>query len=288
MHLLLTGPASLDDASAVARELMDEVAAACDRFRPASELSRVRPGEPTVVSGLLALLVRTALRAAERTGGLCDPTVGHLLQEMGYDRDIELVLDDETPVRVVVRPRAGWRAVRLEGEVLTLPPGIGLDLGATAKALTADLIAQRVAAELGCGVLMNLGGDIATAGQAPDGGWQVRVQDLPGDPAASIALHSGFAVATSSTQRRTWHRGGERLHHIVDPRTGRTASTAWRTVSVVAQDAVQANEETTAAIVAGPGALPRLEGLGLPARLVARDGTVRTLGGWPRDAEAAA
>lgn len=287
-HLLVTDAARIDDAFETAVRHLAEIGAACDRFQPDSELQQVRPGVATRVSPLLGLLVRTALETAQRTGGLCDPTVGRPVQDIGYDRDIRLVLDDDRPARVVVRPRQSWQAVELEDGRLRLPEGVQLDLGATAKAFAADLIAEQIAGELGCGVLMNLGGDIATAGTAPTGGWQVRVQDLPGDPESSIALHPGFALATSSTQRRTWLRGGERMHHIVDPRTGRAARATWRTVSVVAPTAVQANGETTAAIVAGEDAVGRLRGSGLAARLVAGNGSVHTVGGWPHADQAVA
>ena len=67
-----------------------------------------------------------------------------------------------------------------EARTLTVP-GVRLDL-ATAKAWAADQAAARLAAELGGGILVSLGGDISVAGQAPAGGWPVRVQDVTGDP----------------------------------------------------------------------------------------------------------
>ena len=74
-----------------------------------------------------------------------------------------------------------------------------LDLGATAKAIAADRCAARVTETTGSGVLVNLGGDIATAGPAPEGGWQVLVSDGDDEPAVAVALPSGAALATSST-----------------------------------------------------------------------------------------
>ena len=58
-----------------------------------------------------------------------------------------------------------------------MPPGVSLDLGATAKGLAADRSASQAAAAAGCGVLVGLGGDIAIAGDPPVGGWSVRVAD---------------------------------------------------------------------------------------------------------------
>jgi thiamine biosynthesis lipoprotein len=169
--------------------------------------------------------------------------------------------------------------VHLRGRELTVPTGVLLDLGATAKAVTADRAAARVTAELGAGVLVALGGDIATAGPGPDGGWRVLVQDRPGDPQCIVRLPAGAALATSSTVARTWGRPGELLHHILDPRTGRPAPRVWRTVSVAAFTCLRASTLSTAAVVRGHAAPDVLSGV--PARLVTADLDVLLLGGWP-------
>jgi thiamine biosynthesis lipoprotein len=196
-----------------------------------------------------------------------------------------------TPVRLTVRAVPGWRHVGLDEQarLLTLPRGVHLDLGATAKAWAADRAAARLAGALGCGVLVGLGGDISVAGPPPEGGWRIRVQDTTGrpedppqGPAAVVAIREG-GLATSSTTARRWRRGGDVLHHILDPRTGLPAPVHWRTVSVAAASCVDANTASTAAIIRGPQALDWLSNLGLPARLVDRAGTVRTVGGWPAE-----
>lgn len=284
-HLLLAESEDpvVEAASRLAHDRLREIGDACDRFRADSEVSRLRGGVATAVSPTLQHLVRAAVDVARRTDGRCDPTLGTAVRALGYDRDIRLVLDDDRPTRVVVRPRRTWESIRLEGGLLTVPEGVELDLGATAKAFAADVIAAEVSERFGCGVLMNLGGDMATAGLGPKDGWQVLVRDVPADPAAQVTLHDGFALATSSTQRRTWSRGGQRLHHIVDPATNRPAEPVWRTVSVVARTAVDANGAATGAIVAAQQAESFLSDLGLPARLVDRDGAVRVVNGWPAE-----
>ncbi|MGW4119133.1 FAD:protein FMN transferase [Nocardia sp. NPDC004711] len=186
------------------------------------------------------------------------------------------------PVALTVRP--DWTHVRLDGDLLSVPAGVLLDLGATAKALAADHCAQVVADRLGCGVLVSLGGDIATAGPAPASGWQVLVEDRPGEPRSRITLPAGAALATSSTLRRRWWRGGTLVHHIVDPRTGLAADPVWRTVSVAAGSCLAANTAATAAVIRGRDALTGLRGKGFPSRLVSRDGEVITLCGWPQAA----
>jgi FAD:protein FMN transferase len=95
-------------------------------------------------------------------------------------------------------------------------------------------------------------------------------------------VHTG-GLATSSTAARRWRRGGDVLHHILDPHTGLPAPAVWRTVSVAAASCTDANIASTAAVIRGRAAPAWLTGLGLPARLVADDGHVQTCGGWPAE-----
>ena len=183
--------------------------------------------------------------------------------------------------------RPSWRDVVLErgagGARLTVPAGVVLDLGATAKAWTADRAAARVAEELGVGVLVSLGGDLATRGPAPDDGdWVVLVGDEgPDDPVQTVRLGPDGTLATSSTRARRWTRAGRAVHHIVDPRSGLPVDDVWRTVTVSAGTCVEANTASTAAIVRGPEALPWLRQAQVSARLVTRSGRVLCTGGWP-------
>jgi thiamine biosynthesis lipoprotein len=283
-HLLVTDRGALEDAVRIAERWTTAVGDACDRFRSDSELSRITDASHGIaVSPVLADLLDAALQAAAISSGAVDPTVGSALVALGYDRDLDLGLRDGVPTRVVVTEVPGWRRVDLADGVLTMPAGVRLDLGATAKAVAADRIAATVAAELGVGVLVNLGGDIATAGTAPGAGWQVAVQDLPADPATQVSLAGGWGLATSSTQRRRWSADGEVRHHIVDPATGRPAESVWRSASVVAPTALLANTYATMAVVLGRQAPAALDEARVAARLVDADGVVHLLGGWPAE-----
>ena len=89
------------------------------------------------------------------------------------------------------------------------------------------------------------------------------------------------AIATSSTTVRRWHRGTVSFHHLVDPRTGGPVESRWRTVTVAAPTCVDANTAATAAIVLGDAGLDLVIAAGRPARLVALDGDVFRVNGWP-------
>jgi len=279
MEIVVLDPGSLAAARREVDDELDAVEAAASRFRPDSEICALARagGRPTKVSKTFANLLDAALTAASQTDGDVDPTVGAALVALGYDRAIDDIRSPNTSVAMT----ANWSMVDFDGHVVTVPDGVLLDLGATAKAVAADQCAERVYHATGSGVLVNLGGDIATAGPAPDGGWHVLVQDADDDPATVVALPSGAALATSSTIRRRWRNGDDLLHHILDPRSGRPADPVWRTVSVAAQTCYAANTVATAAVVRGWRALDWIRDLGMAAWLVDRDSAVHTIGGWP-------
>ncbi len=321
--LRLTDSASLPRARALVERELEEIDLACSRFRADSDLSRVNAhagGRPVRVSPRLIEALLLALRAAELTEGDVDPTVGAALVLAGYDRDWQLlepplerlhpIPDPESPAHVnaegppapspahptpvapppVLRAqlRSGHRTVELDAALQTVrvPRGITLDLGATAKAWVADRAARAVHEAEGCGALVSLGGDIATAGAAPAGGWRIHVtddhRDGPDAPGQTIAIASG-GLATSSVAVRRWRRGAITMHHIIDPADGAPVRGPWRTVSVAAADCADANIASTAALVRGERAPRWLAQLGLPARLVAHDGEVLRVGDWPAD-----
>ena len=139
VHLLVTEPARLDQARELLTADLAEVDAACSRFRPDSELCSLNSsGRPAEISPLLAEAIAVALRAARLTDGDVDPTVGAAMSAVGYDRDFAHVKPEGPGVKLTAREVPGWRQVRLERRTLIMPPGVRLDLGATAKAWAAD------------------------------------------------------------------------------------------------------------------------------------------------------
>lgn len=284
--LIAEAPVLADARTEVECELA-AIDAACSRFREDSELTRVNRagGRPVAVGPLLLEAVETALSVAVATDGDVDPTVGRTLVLSGYDRDYAALRASRTRLRAV--PVAGWRTVTVDRRAGTVrvPAGVMLDLGASAKALAADRAAARAARRVGAGVLVNLGGDVAVAGDPPPGGWRVHACEDhragAGAPGQTVRIRAG-GLATSSTTTRRWRRGSEQAHHIVDPASGLPAAEVWRTVSVAGARCVDANAASTAAIVRGRSALEWLTGLGLPARLVGHDGAVTVTPGWPR------
>jgi thiamine biosynthesis lipoprotein len=286
---VLVNDGDLPAASAAVRAVLAQVDRTYSRFRPDSELSRLSDGgsRPRRISPLLADAMAAALRAAELTEGRVDPTVGKAMRAVGYDDDFERVRTRTDPISIRLEPIPGWQAIQFDQRARTLgvAKGVEIDLGSTGKALASDMAAWAARSVTGRGgVLVSLGGDIATAGDAPPGGWRILVaEDSAISPDAGgevIALQDG-AVATSGTTVRAWRRGDIALHHLIDPLTGGPVDSPWRTASVIAATCVDANTAATAAIIRGATAPTWLEGLGLAARLVAANGEIQRIGSWP-------
>lgn len=298
VYLATADPADLVMASRLAADLLDRVDRACSRFRADSDLVRANAlaGQWVEVDPLLVAALTMALATALETDGLVDPTLGHSLAAAGYDRDFTVLHASSADPAAIPKPGStgGWRGVGVDpAGAVRVPTGQLLDLGATAKAWAADLLAETIWDTTGDTVVVSLGGDVRVAGE-PDIRWPVAVaerplassSDGPGTtserPPVRLMMPPG-GLATSSTAHRRWLRAGQLVHHIVDPVTGLPAQGPWRTVSATGATATAANTATTAALVLGHAAVDWLSDRHTPARLVGHDEQVVTVNGWPED-----
>lgn len=264
-----------------AREVFERIEAACTRFVADSPLMQVNadPGAPHVVPEELFDALTAALRAHVLTDGLFDPRVLRSLVALGYDRSLPFRSGHVArEAAAAVEPPAAlgpWRPV-LDPATRTVQLGEApVDLGGIGKGLAVRRAARELA-RVGNVHLVDAGGDCRLGGPGPDGdGWRVGVEDPAGGD-APIAVLGGqdMAVATSSVRLRSWQAGGHRVHHLVDPRTGTSAAGGIRAVTVVADDAADAEVWSKALLVAGPAAPALARRHGLAALWVTDDARV--------------
>lgn len=267
---------------ALATDRIDTLEQRWSRFLPTSEISRLNAaaGTPCVVSDDTALLVEQLVIAWQRTGGRFDPTVLDTLLALGYDRAWPFAHAGSSSEAVVSPGCHGIEVDRRSG-LVWLPDGVHLDPGGLGKGLAADLVASALMMAGADGVLVELGGDVRVVGDAPDGGaWRVEIED-PVAPTETIAVvqTTDGGVATSSTSKRRWRLAADQhhreVHHVVDPRTGRSALTAATSATALAPSAALAEVGATVALLDGDLA-------GAPwvfaALLADSDGSTRCLG----------
>jgi thiamine biosynthesis lipoprotein len=288
-EVLLISPAAGSLATAL-QEAVAEYERRLSRFQPDSEVARLstRSGAKMTVSTELFALLQHAAAQWRETGGLVDPLVLPELEAAGYDRTFADVERDSSATAPAPRAqRQSFGDVQLDPAARTvlLPAGARLDLGGIAKGWIVDRLAERLTPH--GPFIVDAGGDIAARGAGPDGGpgWLIGVANpfAPDDDLCWLRLEDS-AVATSTTQRRQWRRGGETLHHLIDPRTGRPADSGLAQVTVIASTALEADVEAKAALILGcDEGYAWLAERGRAALLVAKDGIRRTPG-WPSDA----
>ena len=196
-YLAVRRPEALPRALRITQTVIEDVDATCSRFRADSDLARVNrePGRWVDVHPLLVEAVRVAVGAAAATDGMVHPLLGRPLVTLGYDRDFRELREVETAPTDPPAPAVdAWRSIELDEARVRIPAGTALDLGSTAKAWAADVVAAGLEQELGEPALVSLGGDIMIS--APDGvPWRVAVAEQPSDlrerPACRVDLTAG-------------------------------------------------------------------------------------------------
>lgn len=246
------------------------------RFRPNSELSCLNraEGHLRIVSAATYEVVEKAVEAWWLTGGAFDPTVHDALCRLGYDRDFASIGWVEAADAAVAAPGCGEIELLASCRGVRLPVGVRLDLGGIAKGHAADQLVELLLADGAIGACVNIGGDVRVEGHGPNGGpWAIALDLGPevADP-PRVLLGAG-SVCTSSRQRRVWCAGSEPVHHLIDPRNGRSVDRGLVSISVIGRYAAQAEVLTKAVFVAGPDVGTKLlEELGVAAVLVRDDG----------------
>ncbi len=289
---------SVDDAglAAAAAEQVRQLERRWSRFLPDSEISQLNrhPGRLTIVSAATFELVQRAEQARVATGGRFNPLLLDQLEAAGYRRSW---LGDGGPGANSSDAAAGLISgpngsrpggsmpgngdpIELLAEVhgVRLPADARFDPGGIGKGLTVDRISEWCRAEGATTVCVDLGGDLRVHGRPWYGPrWRIGVDHplSPGTELGAFTPDEG-AVTTSTTLRRSWPGpGGERLHHLIDPATGRPSITDVVAVTTCSSQAWWAEVAAKAALLAGSaGALGVLAELGTPGIVVTADGGI--------------
>jgi thiamine biosynthesis lipoprotein len=255
------------------------------RFRPDSELNLLNAaaGRDVEISDDLSIALRRALDAWSLTDGAYDPTVLHAIEAAGYDRSFELLRDAGDVGACATVPGCAEIVLDLYLRTAYLPDGVGIDLGGIGKGLAADLVVAELFRLGADGALVNIGGDVRVAGTpvGPDG-WVVEIEDpfRPHERGVCVAIADG-AVATSTRLEKTWRRGTARMHHLIDPATGKPIETELVSVSIVAGEAWWAEALTKAVFVLGVEAgRDILEAHGVHGLFFLEDGGSVVAGDW--------
>jgi len=287
---LVPGTPAPEDVAQRERRFVLGFAARLSRFDPASELSLLNHDPRPVVpaSALLCAAVNAGVWAAQRTGGLVDPTLVDAIERTGYTssredsepaslRDALAHAPARAPGSAASPPL--WAEVHVDAAqaMVARPPGVKIDTGGTGKGLCADAVAHRLSGYTR--YVVDCGGDIAVGGVGAQlEPYEIEVEHpLTQQPIGAIRLARG-GIATSGMNVRIWRtERGEFAHHLLDPATGRPVWSGLVGATAVGGSALEAETLSKAALLLGPaGAREVLRGQG--GLIVHDDGHVEAIG----------
>ena len=249
-----------DDATAAHAAMsavMDEmhrIDASMSPFKPDSELSRINreaARKPVPISQEMFDLIARSIYFSKLSGGAFDITfssVGYL-----YDYRAHLKPTEEQIAKAL--PGINYRHLQLDPNARTIHyarPGVRIDLGGIAKGYAVDNCIA-ILKDRGIGnAIVTAGGDSRLLGDRHGRPWSVGIRDprRRGEVVAVLPL-ADVAISTSGDYERFFEEAGVRYHHIINPKTGKSA-TGVRSVTVIGPDGVTTEGLTKSVFVKGP------------------------------------
>lgn len=233
-------------------------------------------GQPVTVSDETAQLVSFALDMAEQTDGAVDPTIYPVLSAWGFTTQSKQV-PEEGQIASLLQ-NVDYGRISLEGDRLTVPDGMQLDMGAVGKGYAGDLVIE-VLKEYGVeSALINLGGNVQAIGSRPDGNdWRLGIRAPWEEGNLGVLRISDAAVVTSGGYENYFEdEEGNIYWHILDPSTGYPADGGLQAVTIIGEEGKLCDALSTALFVMGEdGAVEywRANG-GFDMLLVTEDGEI--------------
>jgi len=225
------------------------------------ELARLNEGlargDAVRVTPELAELLRVAQRYSEQSDGAFEPAVGTLVELWGFHNEAAApnAPPDAASIAAWIERDLGIRNLEItpDGTVKRVRGEAALlDLGGIAKGAAADRIIAKLSAAGVENALVNAGGQVRVLGSRDGRPWRIGIRAPRAETILGvIELRSGESVSTSGDYERYYEHAGERMHHILDPRTGYPA-THTQAVTVGAADGTLADAASTTLFVAGP------------------------------------
>ena len=202
-------------------------------------------------------LLNASLTINNESNGAFDPTVMPLVNAWGFGNK-----NDTLPSRAQldsILQFVGMDKLALHGDTLVKSdPRVMLDFSSIAKGMACDEIGRMLARNGARNWLVEIGGEVMASGVNKRGkAWTVSV-DMPNDETQEVTHESALmllldsgAVATSGNYRKWRNEGGNKISHIIDPKTGDSRAGTLLSVTVIARDCMTADAWATACMVMG-------------------------------------
>lgn len=250
-----------DDLQSGIQQQLDTVDAQMSTWKPDSDLSRFNnaaAGSWQTLPAELFGVLEKSLRLAHDTDGAYDPTVGPLVNLWGFGPGPKTRTTPDAKSLAAARARVGWQQIELDPATLRAKQAghVSVDLSSIAPGFAVDQIARYLKKRGIQNFLIEHGGELRAHGHRPGGkGWRVGIeQPDSADSVAMVVVLNNQASGSSGDYRKFYELDGKRYSHHIDPRTGAPVTHELASVTVIAEDAVQADSTAAALSILGPEA----------------------------------
>lgn len=208
-------------------------------------------GKTVELSGETAELLKFALYISDETDGALDCTLYPILTQWGFTTGEYHIPDDN--ILSDLLEDTGYEKIKSDGNRVTIPQNMQLDLGAVGKGYAGDMAAAVLRQSGVRSALMDLGGNIHAIGSKPDGTpWRLGLRNPFGEGSFATLEISNCAVITSGGYERYFtDETGEEYHHILDPETGKSAHSGLVSSTIIGSEGRLCDGLSTAVFVMG-------------------------------------
>jgi len=209
-------------------------------------------GKTVTVSDETAEILRTAIEISEKSGGAFDITIAPVSVLWDFTSGSQ-VIPEEAAIEQAVR-LVDYRQIRIDGNSVTLPAGMKLDLGGIAKGYIADAVKAKLEAAGITSAILSFGGNIVAIGMKPDGSpWKVGIQDIdePTGTTMMVSLNYGGSTVTSGIYERGFTVDGITFHHILSSENGWPIQNELASVTIFSDSSMLGDALSTAVFALG-------------------------------------
>jgi thiamine biosynthesis lipoprotein len=210
------------------------------RFNSESELCKINGhlGEVVKISEAMKEVLALCLKFNKIMKGFFDPRVIENLEKIGYDKDFQKndLNDGKKNIPALENFEKNLdEELKLDYDNNTAWIARRIDTTGIAKGFTVDKVAEYLKKEGWSDFLVDAGGDMFGAGNE----WTVGVEGLESNTVQIKLQNEG--IATSGISRKRWMQGGQKVHHLINPKHPEEFSHDLKTVTVLEEKTVEAD-----------------------------------------------